>query len=160
MANHEISSPTEARGLTGRDPLMSFRREVDRLFDDFLAPLARRFGSAAVPAWPSVDVHETEDAYVVSVELPGMDEKDIELNLRDNVLTLSGEKRQERKEEDKGRSYIERSYGRFQRSIPFDTELDQDKVEASFKNGVLTVTLPKSAKAQNRTRRIEVKPQG
>lgn len=160
MANRETSSPSEARSLTGRDPFLSFRREMDRLFDDFLAPVARRFGPAAAPAWPSVDVHESESAYTVSAELPGMEEKDIELNLRDNVLTLSGEKRQEHKQEEAGRSYTERSYGRFQRSIPFDTELDSEKVTATFKSGVLTVTLPKSAKAQDRTRRIEVKPQG
>lgn len=158
MANRE-TSPSESRNLAGRDPFLSFRREMDRLFDDFLAPVARRFGPAAVPAWPSVDVHESEGAYTLTAELPGMEEKDIELNLRDNVLTLSGEKRQERKEEEKGRSYTERSYGRFQRSIPFDTEVDPDKVQAHFKNGVLTVVLPKSAKAQDRTRRIEVKPQ-
>ena len=86
--------------------------------------------------------------------------KDVELNLRDNVLTISGEKRSEREEEKGGSRYTERSYGRFERSIPFPTEIDPERVDAVFKNGVLTVTLPKNARAQEQTRRIEVRPHG
>jgi len=136
---------------------------MDRVFGDFLSPLlgpaeSRRFGvPAAGGIWPSLDVHDTDNAYVVTAELPGLEQKDVELSLRDNVLAISGEKREERRDENAGRTYTERSYGRFQRSIPFDTEIDADKVEASFKNGILTVTLPKSQRAAEKSRRIEVK---
>jgi HSP20 family protein len=85
--------------------------------------------------------------------------KDVEVGLRDNVLTLTGEKRQEHKEGDGGRAYVERSYGRFERAIPLDLEVDADKVEATFKNGVLTVSLPKNPQARDKTRKIEIKPQ-
>lgn len=89
--------------------------------------------------------------------MPGLEEKDIEVNLRDNAVSISGEKRSEYKEEDRGRAYTERSYGRFQRTIPLDAEVDADKVQASFKNGVLAITLPKNPAAKDKARRIEVK---
>ena len=148
-------------GLTpfGRDPFANFRREMDRLFDDFFAPAeARSFGAAATAALqPSIDVEETEQAYVVTAELPGIAEKDIELSLSDNALTLSGEKRSERDEENGGRRYTERSFGRFSRTIPFPAEVDADKVQAKCRDGVLTVTLPKNAKARDKSRRIEIR---
>ena len=160
MSNRDLTPYDQPRGLGlfGRDPFESFRSEIDRLFDGFLG---RRRGEA-VPSpfggtWPSVDVHEAESAYTVEAEIPGLEAKDVELKLADNALTLSGEKKQETKKEENGRSYSERSYGRFQRTIPFDTEVDADKVTAAFKNGVLTVTLPKNPKATDKTRRIEVK---
>ena len=167
-ANRELT-PWGRGGLTpyGRDPFTSFRNEIDRLFEDFFTPAAgegRQFAGAGqpVPALvrPSIDVDETEQAYRVSVELPGLTEKDVELNLRDNALTISGEKRSEREEEKAGRRYAERSYGRFERTIPFPTEVDPERVDAMFRNGVLTVTLPKHEKAQEKTRRIEVRSQG
>ena len=168
MANRELT-PWGRGGMTpfGRDPFASFRYEMDRLFDDFFAPVAgegRNFAPAAQPTAallrPSIDVDETDQAYRVSAELPGLAEKDVELNLRDNALTISGEKRSEREEEKGGRRYAERSYGRFERTIPFPTEIDAERVDAVFKNGVLTVTLPKHEKAQEKTRRIEVRPHG
>lgn len=163
MPNRELTPWTGSRGLTpyGRDPFTSFRREIDRLFDDFFAPVeSRSFApTTGAAAWPSLDVHETDQAYTVTAEVPGLDEKDVELNLRDNVLAISGEKRQEQKREDRGRTYAERFYGRFERAIPFDSEIDADKVEATFKNGVLTVNLPKNAKAQDKARTIEIKSQ-
>jgi HSP20 family protein len=168
MPNRELTPWTGSRGLTpfSRDPFTSFRREVDRLFDDFFSPVeARSFAAPAAATraaavWPSIDVNETDQAYVVTAEAPGLEDKDVELNLRDNVLTISGEKRQEHKEEDRGRTYAERFYGRFQRTIPFDAEVDADKVQATFKNGVLTVNLPKNPQARDKTRKIEIKPQG
>ena len=138
------------------------RDEIDRLFEDFSFTRSSRsiFAFPAIAELsPAMELVENKDHYSLSVELPGMEEKDIELNLQDNVLTISGEKRQERKEGDGGRSYTERSYGRFQRAIPFPSEIDPDKVEASFRNGVLKVTLPKNAQARDRSRRIEVKPE-
>jgi HSP20 family protein len=168
MANRELT-PWSRGGLTpfGRDPFASFRYEMDRLFDDFFSPVAgegRNFAapaqSAAAVLRPSIDVDETEQAYRVNAELPGLTEKDVELNLRDNVLTISGEKRSEREEEKGGRRYAERSFGRFERTIPFPAEIDAERVDAVFKNGVLTVTLPKNTKAQEQSRRIEVRPHG
>ena len=163
MANRELTPWTGGRGLSplGRDPFTSFRHEMDRLFDDFFAPAEQRSfgGGNGVTLRPSVDVAETDQAYTVTAELPGLEQKDVELNLRDNALTLSGEKRQESREENGGRSYTERSFGRFERVIPLPEEVDADRVEANFKNGVLKVTLPKNPKAQDKARRIEIKPQ-
>jgi HSP20 family protein len=161
MANRELTPWTGSGGLSpfGRDPFLSFRREMDRLFDDFFAPAEPRSFASAVASsgWPSLDVDETDQAYVVNAEVPGLEQKDIELSLRDNVLSISGEKREERKDEKRGRAYAERFYGQFRRSIPLPTEVDADKVEAKFKNGVLTVTLPKNAKAREKERRIEIR---
>jgi HSP20 family protein len=167
MAHRELA-PWSRGGVTpfGRDPFASFRYEMDRLFDDFFAPAAgegRNFAASTQPTAlvrPSIDVDETEQAYRVSAELPGLTDKDVELNLRDNVLTISGEKRLEREEEKGGRRYAERSFGRFERTIPFPTEVDAERVDAVFRDGVLTITLPKNQKAQEKTRRIEVRPHG
>jgi HSP20 family protein len=166
--NRELT-PWTRGGLTpfGRDPFGSFRQEMDRLFDDFFAPITgenRNLGGTvphtAAMVRVNVDVEETDQAYRVSAELPGLSEKDVELNLRDNTLTISGEKRFEREEEQGGRRYAERSYGRFERTIPFPVEIDPERVDAVFRSGVLTVTLPKNEKAKEQSRRIEVRPQG
>lgn len=165
MANRDLTPWTGGGGLTpfGRDPFGSFRREMDRLFDDFFTLTPAEGRSFATPTAnglrPNIELRENDQAYTVTAELAGLDPKDVELNLRENALVISGEKRQEHKEGDGGRAYTERSYGRFERLIPFDSEVDADKVEAKFKHGVLTVTLPKNAKAQDKTRRIEIKPQ-
>jgi HSP20 family protein len=164
MANRDLTPLTGGRGMMpfGRDPFGSFRQEMDRLFDDFFAPAEpRTFGGDGRRAalWPSVELHETDQAYIVTAELAGLDEKDIELNLRDNALILSGEKRQERTDGNGERSYTERTYGRFARTIPLPAEVDAERVEAKFHNGVLTVTLPKNPRAQDQARRIEVKAQ-
>jgi HSP20 family protein len=142
-----------------RDPFSAFRREMDQLFDNFLAPLDARSGQGALQTgWPSIDVHETDTAYTVTAELAGLEAKDVEVNLRDNILTLSGEKRQDQSSEDGGRSWTERFYGRFERVIPFEAEVDADKIEATYHNGVLKITLPKNAEARDKTRKIEIKP--
>jgi HSP20 family protein len=132
---------------------------MERLFDDFLAPIEAPAFAAGQDGgvWPSVDVEETDKTYKVTAELPGLELKDVEVTLRDNALIISGEKRREHKEEDGGRTYAERSYGRFMRSIPLDTEVDADKVQANFKNGILAVELPKNPAAREKMRRIEVK---
>ena len=139
-------------------PLEAFQREVNRLFDDFfrMPALSGDEGMFAA-ATPRVDVKETDAEYEVSAELPGIDEKDVELTLANNVLAIRGEKKTEREEKEKSYYLSERSFGSFRRTIPLPAEVDEDKVEAHFKNGVLTVRLPKSAAAQARTRRIEVK---
>jgi HSP20 family protein len=140
-------------------PLEAFQREFNRLFDDFFRAPALAGGAEGMfaAAMPRVDVKETDGEYEVSAELPGMDEKDVELTLADNVLTIRGEKKTEREKKDQDYYLSERSFGSFRRTIPLPAEVDQDKVEAHFKNGVLAVRLPKSAEAPAKTRRLEVK---
>ncbi len=139
-------------------PVLALQDEVNRLFEDFwrdwsLMP-TRLFGWETFT--PRMDVTEDDEAVRVSIELPGMDVEDVDVSLSQGVLTISGEKREER--EDKGRHYyrMERSYGSFRRSIPLPAEIDEAKIEAVFKKGVLTVTLPKTAEARTR-RKIAVK---
>jgi HSP20 family protein len=133
-------------------PLLSLHREMNRLFDEAF----RGFGSPSLfgAGWPQLELAETDKAVTVSAEIPGLDEKDVEVTLADGVLTIRGEKKSEI--EDKQRQFSERSYGRFERRIAIGREVDEDKVEASFRNGVLTVTLPKTERAQSRARRIAI----
>jgi HSP20 family protein len=149
-----------------RLPFGSLRREMDRLFDDFdrgfLGLPFRRAVSEWEPRWlsdmsPAVDILEKGHAYEITVELPGLDEKNIELKLSGSTLNIKGEKRQEI-EEKKENSYLsERHYGAFERSFQVPQEVDKAKIEASFSKGLLTVTLPKSAAAQQSTKTITVK---
>ncbi len=143
-----------------RDPVLSLHREMNRLFEDVF----RGFGpslpllsgaSAFGGGWPNVEISDGEKEIKVTAEVPGLEEKDIEVLLDDGVLTLKGEKRSET--EDKDRQFSERFYGRFERRIPLGTEVKEDMVDARFRNGVLTVTLPKSEKAQSQVRRITIK---
>jgi HSP20 family protein len=162
MAERELAPWSGPRGLTafGRDPFFNFRREMDRLFDDFLTPAEpRSFASRLTRgAFPNIDVEQTKDGYKLTAELPGLDQRDVQLSLRDNMLLIFGEKRDDRTEKDGDRTISERAYGRFERVIPLDVDIDSDKAQATFRNGVLTVTLPKSAKAHEKDHRIEVKP--
>jgi HSP20 family protein len=142
------------------NPLGLLRHEINSLFDNFFSgyeiePFTGRFGAFS----PNVDVKESDRELRVSAELPGMEEKDIEVSLNKDSLMIKGEKKEEK--EDKGKDYyrMERSYGSFSRTIPLPTEVEQDKVKAEFKKGVLTVTIPKTAKAIKETRKISIKPQ-
>lgn len=125
----------------------ALRREIDRLFDRFLEP-----GWTALPSlaeWePKVDVSETKDAVIVKAEVPGVDQKDIGLSLQEGVLTIKGEKEEEKEEKDKHYHRVERSYGAFARAIRLPAAVDSGKVNATFKDGVLTVTLPKTLAAK------------
>lgn len=140
-----------------QDPFIALHREVNRLFDDFwrggTLPSFGLFGGRAT--WPTLEVAETEKEIRVTAELAGMDEKDVELVLNENVLTLRGEKKTQTKE-DEGVHLTERFYGAFERSIALDSEVDRDKVQASFKNGVLTVVLPKTENARQKSKRIPI----
>ena len=143
-------------------PLASFQREMNQLFDNF-------FGGSNLSSWtpfergideaftPRVDVSETDREIKVSAELPGLDENDIDVTLTRDTLTIKGEKKEEK--EDKGKDYyrMERSYGSFTRSIPLPVEVNTDKVEATFKKGVLQVTLPKTVSAIEKTKKVPVK---
>jgi len=159
-----------------RHPLFSLQREVDRLFDDFtrgfsLFPFGEgsfdvspmfgkpdRSGGLA----PSVDVAETDKAFEITAELPGMGEEDIDVNLSDGILTLKGEKREESKQEDEAKGYYlsERRYGSFQRAFRLPDGVDQEGIEAHFDKGVLKVTLPKTPEAAKQQRKIAIKKAG
>jgi HSP20 family protein len=135
------------------NPFLALHREMNRLFDDAFRSFDVAPFSSQAMGWPNVEVNETGNEVKVIAELPGLEEKDVNLELRDGLLTISGEKRSET--EDKERRFSERCYGRFERSVPVN-DVDQDKVEASFKNGVLTVTLPKLPTAQQKVKRIAI----
>lgn len=141
------------------DPFMQMRREIDQVFNgmlgDWMGPmnlLDRRLGS-----WmPQVDVNVTAKEIRVTAELPGMEEKDLEVSLVEGALTIKGEKSEEHEEEKGDVHRSERQYGMFERTIPLPSEVDADKVQASFKKGVLKITLPKTKEAQSNRRVIPV----
>jgi len=135
-------------------PFLTLHREMNRLFDDVFNNIGAPSLLGRMPAWPSVEVVQSDKDVRVSAELPGLDEKDVEVLVDDDVLTIRGEKRAET--EDKERRFTERYYGRFERVIPLPFAVEEDKAEASFNNGVLTVTLPRSAKAEDRAKRIAI----
>lgn len=143
-----------------RNPFLSLHRDMNRLFDDVFRSLGSRLPASGTfssfsAGWPNVEVSETDTTIKVTAEIPGLEEKDVEVFLEDGVLTLRGEKRSETN--DSERQFSERVYGRFERRIPLGTEVQEDKVEARFQNGVLSVTLPKSEKAQSQVKRIPIK---
>jgi HSP20 family protein len=151
-------------------PFENLRREIDRLFDDFgvgswqlpfrgsmfdAVPFWRR--EVTWPAAPVVDFIDTEKAYELTAELPGIDEKDIEVKLANGILSIKGEKQEEKEEKKKDYYLRERNFGLFERSFQVPDGVDTDKIEASFKKGVLTVTLAKKPEAQTAAKKIDVK---
>jgi HSP20 family protein len=140
-------------------PFLNLQREMNRLLDDAfrgfaLSPLSGRRGDFVNPAWPKLEVTETDKQITVSAEIPGMEEKDVELLFDDGNLIVRGEMKSET--EDKERQFSERFYGRFERRIPVGVDIDESKIEAQFKNGVLKVTLPKTERAQTKAKRIAI----
>jgi len=151
-------------------PFENLRREVDRLFDDFSSgmwrsPFGRSFfdiepfrrSEVALGVVPAVNITPTDKGYEITAELPGMEEKDVDVKLANGVLTITGEKRDEKEEKNKDYYVRERSFGSFERSFQLPEDVDTDKIGAGFKKGVLTVTLPKSEEAQTAEKKIEVK---
>jgi HSP20 family protein len=163
----EKTSPSTLQALR---PFETLRRQVDRLFDDFSggmwhSPFGRSFldiepfrrGEATFGAVPAVDVTQTDKGYEITAELPGMEEKDVEVKLANGILTIRGEKRDEKEEKNKDYYLRERSFGSFERSFQVPEDVEPDRINASFKKGVLTVMLPKSAQAERAEKKIEVK---
>jgi HSP20 family protein len=146
--------------LPGRDiwePFGSLRRDMERAFEDF----SRDFGwgppaAAGAGMAPRVDVSETETELKVEAELPGVEEKDVEVVLSDGRLTIKGEKKQEKEEKKKDYHMVERSYGSFARSIVLPFEADPNQVKASFAKGVLTVTVPKPPEVKAKEKKIAI----
>lgn len=162
MATRDLIPWRGGRDVAGRgeprDPFITLHREMNRLFEDAF----RSFDLASFPSadrllgtsgWPNIEISENDSQVSVTAELPGLDEKDVEIELAHGALTIRGEKTTGT--EDKDRLFSERHYGRFERRIPVD-DIDEDKVTASFKNGLLTVTLPKSAAAKADVKRIAI----
>jgi len=144
-----------------RDALLDLRQEMNQLFDDFfqrpfeMSPF-RAESSLAGDFIPQMDVTETDKEIKISVELPGMDAEDIDISMTGNRLTLKGEKREEKEEKGERFYRSERSYGSFQRSIPLHEEVQEERIEATYKNGVLNVNLPKRPGARKGTKNIEI----
>lgn len=152
--------PSTARGEQ-EEPFYSLQREVNRLFDDFfrdfdVAPFG--FGSERLKAFsPSIDIKENEKEILIRAELPGMEEKDVEVNLMEDRLTIKGEKKEEKEDKASDYYHMERSYGVFSRVIPLPGKVDTKKAEAHFKNGVLSVKLPKTEDAKVKGKKIPIK---
>lgn len=147
-----------ARELTPWKPFEfdRLRKEMDRLWDSFFEGRPGGRNREEGEWLPSLDVAETKGDLVVKAELPGMDPKDIDISLSEGVLTIRGEKKQEKEEREEGYHLIERSYGSFTRSIRLPKEVQSEKIEASFKNGILKVVLPKSEEAKKKEIKIKV----
>jgi HSP20 family protein len=144
--NRDIAiARSPALAAESRDPFINLHREVNRLFDSMWSSF-NFTGNFTSPSWPDIDLVEADEGYTVTAELPGVEDKDIEILIADGSLTLRGEKKCEY--QDRHRPLSERYYGRFERRMPLPKGIDEDKVKASFRNGVLTVTLPKSLEAQ------------
>jgi len=137
-----------------RNPFVQFRREMDRMFDDFFrTPMLGNDAFGGSTGWPSLEVKESDDHVTITAELPGLNEKDVELSVHDGVLTLRGEKKSAHQDKDRG--WSERYYGRFERAIALPDGADEAKCEADFRDGLLTIRMPKSAES-SRGRRIPI----
>lgn len=141
-------------------PVLGLQREMNRVFGSFWSRFQQSFDELDGRlgfGTPRADVAETSEAVEVSVELPGLDAKDIDVSLTGDMLTIKGERKAEREENHRGYYLSERSYGSFYRSIPLPPGVATDDAKAEFKKGVLTVSLPRTPEAQAKVKRIEVK---
>ena len=160
MVFQELTPWRKARGMArpGEDDLNlgALQRRMNRMFDDFFGD----FGQTAPSTMqfvPRIDVSETEKEIKVTAELAGIDEKDVEITLHDDVLTIKGEKKDQRDEKNEHVFLSERSYGSFSRSIALPETIQQDKISAIYKKGILTLTLPKAPAEETRAKKIEIK---
>lgn len=146
---------------SGSNPIVAFQDEVNKLFGDFFGDLSfPRWGRAAESTFavsPAMDVTENDKEFKITAELPGMDAKDVQINATEGYVTIKGEKKAEKKEEREGYFRQERTYGSFQRVVALPDTANFDKAEANFKNGLLTLSVPKKAGAQSKERKIEIK---
>ncbi len=132
------------------------RNEMDRLWESFMEGKPGR-RTEEISRWvPSLDLSETKDSYIVKAEIPGMEPKDIDISLQADLLTIRGEKKQEKEEKEENYHFIERSYGSFSRSIRLPQEIKGNKIKASYKEGILKVILPKSEEAKKKEVKVKV----
>lgn len=157
MARHSLM-PLGGRNLTSNDPFASLQHGMNRLFEDVFRsaglPMTGEAMEGAV-IMPHINVSETENEVRITAELPGVADKDVDITLDDDVLTIRGEKKMEKKEDKENYHFVERSFGQFQRSIRIPHSINAAQVHAHVVDGVLTITLPKN-QAQERTRHIKV----
>ena len=137
--------------------LISIQDRMNRLFEQTLARTREEEGNAASTWMPAVDIYETPDQVVMKAELPGLTREDIEINVRDNTLSLRGQRKFEKDVKEENYLRIERAYGSFQRSFTLPATIQQDKIKAVFKDGVLELTLPKAEEARPKQIKIDVK---
>lgn len=137
--------------------LFDLRSSVDRLFDDFFSMDRTLLREPSLSVVPAVDLEETEDAFKITAELPGMDKKDIQITFENNVLSISGEKKAEKEIKEDNYHRLERSYGKFHRSFELPGYIERDKIEADYKDGVLHVTVPKTEEAKPKQIEVKVK---
>ena len=139
----------------------SLQKEIDRVFDRFREPTpfsaSGLFEGTRGGVWPALDVAETDKAVEISAEIPGVSEADLDVSISDGTLILKGEKSSDHEEKEKDYQLVERSYGRFRRAIPLGFTPDDDKVEATFTNGVLKIRVEKPEEVASHTKKIEVK---
>jgi HSP20 family protein len=139
------------------DPFTALRREMDRLFDSFGRDVGwPAEGGRAAAMTPSIDVSESEGELKIDVDLPGVEEKDVDVAISDNVLTIKGEKKAEKEEKKKDFHLVERSYGPFSRSLTLPFAVDPDQAKATFKNGVLSISLLKPPEVQAKAKKIAI----
>ena len=172
MANKEITRSNDGNHsqlATGLPPLMSLRDEIDRVFNRFTShdpfPSLFNWGKFAEGATPGLsagltlrsDFTESDDGYELTVEMPGLTDKDVDVSITDHTVTVKGEKKQESEKKDDDYHVMERSYGSFRRSFTLPQGVNDESISAKVENGVLTVTMPKTPEAKKKARKIEVK---
>ncbi len=171
VEKQETEGKVPTRRAAAEHPISELRRQMDRLFEDF----TRGWGWPSIARWRwpgealdvgrapggvlpvDLDVSEDDKAVLVKADLPGMDKDDVDISIDNGMLTIRGEKKEEREEQERDYYVAERHYGSFRRSFRLPESVDEDKVSASFKQGVLEVTLPKRPEAQRKAKKIEVK---
>jgi len=169
-ANVPVRRPDQPYVSPNYNPVAQFRREFDQMFDNVFSrygfpsfpsfELLKPFEATSPTGWfrPNLDISTTDKAYTISVEVPGVDEKDVKLELAGNNLTIKGEKQQEKEEKNKNFYRMERSYGSFQRVLSLPEDADQDSIDAKFRNGVLTINLARKQVAEEpEAKQIEIK---
>lgn len=144
-------------GMAPERSAVDLWREMDNLFDRFFADMPWPGRSMTRQFAPALDVSENDNEFVVKAELPGIDPKEVDISLTDNLLIIKGEKKDEREETRENFHRVERSYGSFSRSFQLPCEVQEDKIEAQYKNGVLDLRIPKAEKAKRKSVKIEVK---
>ncbi len=157
-----IRPQISGRNSGGGDPLMRLHNEIDQIFDQFykgfpLSPLRwpQEWSKGGV-VFPQLNIAEKKNAYTITVDVPGVEEKDIELTVQDGTLTIRGEKQTEKEDQDNQYHRVERSYGSFQRVLSLPSDAEEDKIEAKFKNGVLTITVTKNTTMTSSGRKIAI----
>ncbi len=171
MATHQTPKTTEKKPVTHKlaQPFSDFRHEMDHLFEkffsarpgfDFRVPVRESFSTLETPLtgmiMPEIDIRENKKTITVRAELPGMDKNDVQLTLQEGVLTIKGEKKIEKETEKDHVKVMECRYGTFERSLTLPSSVDQSKVKAKFKNGVLTVRVPKLAEKKWPEKKIQI----